>query len=237
MKNLASLIIAMLLCLSLSAQTRPTIKGRVVDSTTNKAIEFANVVVTDSDNKTIASTSVNGGEFLIKDIRKGECYLSVMLVGYRPYTSEKIIVTEQSIDLGTIALQEVEMGLEEVVVSGEKSHIVYKLDRQKISGSSSLSAAGGTAIDILSSTPSVRIDADGDVSFRGSTGFLVYVDGKQSPLEGAQALAQIPAANIEDIEIITTPSARYRTDGDVGIININQALLVNVSLQIQSVSY
>lgn len=220
MKNLASLIIAMLLCLSLSAQTRPTIKGRVVDSTTNKAIEFANVVVTDSNNKTIASTSVNGGEFLLKDLRKGECYLSVMLVGYQPYTSEKLIVAEQSIDLGTIALQEVEMGLEEVVVSGEKSRIVYKLDRQKINGSSSLSAAGGTAIDVLSSTPSVRIDADGGVSFRGSTGFLVYVDGKQSPLEGAQALAQIPAANIEDIEIITTPSARYRTDGDVGIINI-----------------
>ena len=220
MKNLASLIIAMLLCLSLAAQTRPTIKGRVVDSTTNKAIEFANVIVTDSDNKTIASTSVNDGEFLLKDIRKGECYLSVMLVGYQPYTSEKLIVAEQSIDLGTISLQEVEMGLEEVVVSGEKSRIVYKLDRQKISGSSSLSAAGGTAIDVLSSTPSVRIDADGGVSFRGSTGFLVYIDGKQSPLEGAQALAQIPAANIEDIEIITTPSARYRTDGDVGIINI-----------------
>lgn len=220
MKNLASLIIAMLVCLSLSAQTRPTIKGRVVDSTTNKAIEFANVVVTDSDNKTIASTSVNGGEFLLKGLRKGECYLSVMLVGYQPYTSEKLIVAEQSIDLGTISLQEVEMGLEEVVVSGEKSRIVYKLDRQRISGNSSLSAAGGTAIDILSSTPSVRIDADGGVSFRGSTGFLVYVDGKQSPLEGAQALAQIPAANIEDIEIITTPSARYRTDGDVGIINI-----------------
>ncbi len=220
MKNLASLIIAMLLCLSLSAQTRPTIKGRVVDSTTNKAIEFANVVVTDSNNKTIASTTVSNGEFLIKDLRKGECYLSVMLVGYQPYTSERLIVAEQSIDLGTISLQEVEMGLEEVMVSGEKSRIVYKLDRQRISGNSSLSAAGGTAIDILSSTPSVRIDADGGVSFRGSTGFLVYVDGKQSPLEGAQALAQIPAANIEDIEIITTPSARYRTDGDVGIINI-----------------
>lgn len=220
MKNLISLIIAMLLCLSLSAQELPTIKGRVVDSTTNKAVEFANVVVTDSDNKTIASATVSDGEFLVKGIRKGECYLSVMLVGYQPYTSQKLIVGEQNIDLGTISLKEVEMGLEEVVVSGEKSRIVYKLDRQRISGSSSLSAAGGSAIDILSSTPSVRIDADGGVSFRGSTGFLVYIDGKQSPLEGAQALAQIPAANIEDIEIITTPSARYRTDGDVGIINI-----------------
>ncbi len=110
--------------------------------------------------------------------------------------------------------------LDELVVSAEKNRIVYKLDRQKINASSSLSAEGGTAVDVLKSLPSVRIDADGNVTFRGSSGFLVYVDGKQSPLEGAQALMQVPAANIEDIEIITTPSARYRSEGDVGIINI-----------------
>ncbi len=110
--------------------------------------------------------------------------------------------------------------IEEIVVSAEKDRMVYKLDRQKISASSSLAADGGTAVDVLKSLPSVRVDADGNISFRGSTGFLVYVDGKQSPLEGTQALMQVSAANIEDIEIITTPSARYRSEGDVGIINI-----------------
>ncbi len=110
--------------------------------------------------------------------------------------------------------------LEEIVVTAEKYRIVYRLDRQKINASSSLSADGGTAVDILKSLPSVRVDADGNVTFRGSSGFMVFVDGKQSALEGAQALMQIPAANIEDIEIITTPSARYRSEGDVGIINI-----------------
>lgn len=110
--------------------------------------------------------------------------------------------------------------LDEAVATAEKSRVVYRLDRQKISGSSSLSASGGTAVDVLRSVPSIRISAEGDVSFRGSTGFVVYVDGRKSILEGTQALQQISAANIEDIEIITTPSARYRTDGDVGIINI-----------------
>ena len=122
--------------------------------------------------------------------------------------------------MGTISLSMVETGLKEVVVTGEKSRVVYKLDRQKISGNSSLMASGGTAVDILKSTPSIRVDADGGISFRGSSGFLVFVNNKPSPLEGAQALEQIAAANIEDIEIITTPSARYKTDGDVGIINI-----------------
>jgi len=220
MKKLTTFIIATICSLSLNAQSLPAIKARVVDGTSKQAIEFANVVVTDEENKTIASTTVNNGAFQIEKIDKGEYYLSVMLVGYQPYTSERLSVGNAPIDMGVIELQVIETGLKEVVVTGEKSRIVYKLDRQRISGSSSLSAAGGTAIDVLSSTPSVRIDADGGVSFRGSTGFLVYVDGKQSALEGAQALAQIPAANIEDIEIITTPSARYKTDGDVGIINI-----------------
>ena len=110
--------------------------------------------------------------------------------------------------------------LDEAVMTAEKSRFVYKLDRQKLSGSASLAAEGGTAVDVLRSIPSIRVDAEGGVSFRGSSGFLVYIDGHQSILEGTQALQQISAALIEDIEIITTPSAKYKTDGDVGIINI-----------------
>ena len=110
--------------------------------------------------------------------------------------------------------------LDEAVATAEKSRVVYKLDRSKVSGNSSLSASGGTAVDVLKSIPSVQINADGEVSFRGSSGFVVYVDGHKSVLDGTQALQQIAAATIDDIEIITTPSARYRTEGDVGIIHI-----------------
>ena len=110
--------------------------------------------------------------------------------------------------------------LDEAVATAEKSRVVYRLDRQKVSGNANLAASGGTAVDVLKSIPSVQVNAEGELSYRGSTGFLVYVDGRQSVLEGTQALQQIAAANIEDIEIITTPSARYKTEGDVGIINI-----------------
>lgn len=192
-----------------------------MDAATGNVIEFADVVVTDNENNTVASTTVKEGSFTIDRVREGEFVVTVMLVGYQPFVSEPIAFgAGKSTDLGTISLSMNETGLEEVVVTGERSKIVYKLDRQRISGSSSLAASGGTAVDVLKLTPSVRVDAEGGVSFRGSSGFLVYVDGKQSALEGAQALDQIPAANIEDIEIITTPSARYKTDGDVGIINI-----------------
>lgn len=222
MKRHLTLTFISLLCATiLFAQTKPALTGRVVDAATGNAIEFADVVVTDNDNNTVASTTVKEGSFTIDRVREGEFVVTVMLVGYQPFVSEPIAFgAGKSSDLGTISLSMNETGLEEVVVTGERSKIVYKLDRQRISGSSSLAASGGTAVDVLKLTPSVRVDAEGGVSFRGSSGFLVYVDGKQSALEGAQALDQIPAANIEDIEIITTPSARYKTDGDVGIINI-----------------
>lgn len=221
MRHLTLTFISLFCATILFAQTKPALTGRVVDAATGNAIEFADVVVTDNENNTVASTTVKEGSFTIDRVREGEFVVTVMLVGYQPFVSEPIAFgAGKSTDLGTISLSMNETGLKEVVVTGERSKIVYKLDRQRISGSSSLAASGGTAVDVLKLTPSVRVDAEGGVSFRGSSGFLVYVDGKQSALEGAQALDQIPAANIEDIEIITTPSARYKTDGDVGIINI-----------------
>lgn len=222
MRTILLTLCAVLCCFVAKAQTQTgTVSGRVVDAVTKQAIDYADVVVVDSDNKTIATGAVREGKFTIDNVREGEFYLSVLVVGYQPYASDRLKFERgKRIDLGQIDLQMVETGLKEVVVSGERSKIVYKLDRQRISGSASLSASGGTAVDVLKSAPSVRIDADGNLSFRGSTGFLVYVDGKPSMLEGTQALNQIAAANIADIEIITTPSAKYKTDGDVGIVNI-----------------
>ena len=110
--------------------------------------------------------------------------------------------------------------MREVSINGQRQRISYRLDRQQIDASQVLTAQGGTAFDVLRAVPGVIIDADGGLSFRGSQDFLVYIDGKPSPLSGTEALQMIGAASIKDIEILTTPSAKYKTDGDVGIINI-----------------
>ncbi len=220
MNPLLTLIFAVACASAALAQGAASVCGRVTDASTGERIDFADVIVTNDDNATVASTTVREGRFAIDRVREGEYTLSVLLVGYRPYSKRLKFRKGEKIDLGDIPLSMVETGLKEVTVTGHRSKIVYKLDRQSINASSVLSAAGGTAVDVLKSTPSVRVDADGEVSFRGSTGFLVYVDGKPSMLEGTRALQQIAASNIKDIEIITTPSARYKTDGDVGIINI-----------------
>ena len=110
--------------------------------------------------------------------------------------------------------------MQEVSINGQRQRISYRLDRQKVDASQVLTAGGGTAFDVLQAVPGVVVDADGSLSYRGSQEFLVYVDGKPSPLSGTEALQMIGAASIKDIEILTTPSAKYKTDGDVGIINI-----------------
>ena len=110
--------------------------------------------------------------------------------------------------------------MREVNINGQRQRISYRLDRQRINAEQVLTAQGGTALDVLRAVPGVTIDADGSLSFRGSQNFLVYVDGKPSPLSGTEALQMIGAASIKDIEMLTTPSAKYKTEGDVGIINI-----------------
>lgn len=127
-------------------------------------------------------------------------------------------VTELQID--SLSLTGMELELDQSVVVSERKYMVYKLDKKMISAAADIFAAGGTAVDILESTPSVRVNADGELTFRGSANFKVYVNGKPAIGEGSQALEQIPASAIENIEIITVPSARYESDGDVGIINV-----------------
>ena len=196
------------------------ISGLATDVSSNAPIDFADVLLTDLDDHVLTSGNVNAGTFSIISAYRGEAILTIYLLGYEPYVSGKLDLSGKAIDLGTIALSPSSDGIQEVTVTGEKNMIVYRLDRQRINGQATLAASGGTAVDVLAGTPSVQTDSEGNVTLRGSSNFLVYVDGRLSPLEGAAALQQIPAASIEDIELITTPSARYRTDGDAGIINI-----------------
>lgn len=219
MKKILSLLF-LLLPLAISAQTAK-IQGKVVDAATGAAVDYADVVVTNMNDKVVASGLVGNGTFLIEKVPVQEVLVMVRMIGYDPYISEKLTLRGgQTVDLGTIRLNQLAVGLKEVTVTGEKNQIVYKLDRQSISGSSSVTASGGTAVDVLATTPSVQVNSEGGMTFRGSSNFLVYVDGQLSPLSGTDALRAIPASSIKDVEIITTPSARYKTDGDVGIINI-----------------
>ncbi|MDH6535459.1 outer membrane receptor protein involved in Fe transport [Parabacteroides sp. PM5-20] len=209
---------------SLLAMDHPGIKGKVIDANNNQPIDFADVLlfIQGKEQPIMHILPDTDGVFRFSNMKEGAYSLLIRLVGYDVYTRQDIVLSPASpcLDLGIVAMQPLEIGLAEVEVVAQKKQIIYKLDKRVIEASSNMLASGGSAVDILENTPSIRVDAEGEVSFRGSSGFAVYVDGKPSVFSGTQALEQIPAGHIENIEIITTPSARHDTGGDVGIINI-----------------
>lgn len=225
MKRIVLLIILSVLFIHSYSSTLPgpVIKGIVVEKGTNTPIEFADVILSKKGETTAVahSFSETNGQFTFSDTNEGEYVLLIRLVGYDIYNAPVIInQSSETLDLGKIELAPLEVGLSEVVIEAQKRQVIYKLDKKIIDASNNLMSSGGTAVDILENMPSIRIDAEGEVTFRGSSGFRVYVDGKPSLYNGTLALQQVPSGQIDNIEIITVPSARHDTEGDVGIINI-----------------
>lgn len=220
------MLIVAFLCSSLNvfAASTPRILGKIVDANDNTPINYADILLfaKGQDQPAYHALPDTDGSFIIPDVKDGEYSLLIRLMGYDVYTKPDIVLTGSSarVNLGTVLMRPLEVGLSEVEVVAQKRQVIYKLDKKVIEASSNMLASGGSAVDILENTPSIRVDAEGNVTFRGSSGFAVYVDGKPSIFTGTQALEQIPSAHIENIEIITTPSARHDTGGDVGIVNI-----------------
>lgn len=195
------------------------IKGVVIDDDTKKPLEYAHIILYENDKPVKEAVSDLNGAFIIETVKEGKYQIHINSLGYDPYIKQ-VVVSNTMEDLRTIPMKMLEIGLGEVEVVVNKKQVIYKLDRRVIEASSSLLSAGGSAVNILENTPSIRVNAEGEVTFRGSSGFTVYIDGKPSVFSGTQALEQIPAGQIENIEIITTPSAKHDTQGDIGIINV-----------------
>lgn len=210
------------------------ISGVVLDSVTASALPFANITLhSNSDSSFITGSSSDiEGEFELNNIAEGDYYLKVSFVGYKTKYIPNLKITNgsQKIDLGRITLSKLTYELDAAEVVGEKVSEELHLDKKVINVSQNLNTQGGTALDVLENQPSVRVDPDGTVYLRGSSNFTVYVNGKPYPLQGSDALKQISANTIENIELITNPSARYDAEGSAGIININLKAQKNLSL-------
>jgi len=199
------------------------IKGSVIDFTSNQPMEYVTVAVYNKKDSTLVTGGISNkdGLFEIKGLDNGAYYVTTTFVGYNKKTFNDIeILSNKNYDLGKIILNTNSSEISEVKVVADRQRIEYKIDKKIINVTQDINAAGGTAIDVLENTPSVEVDIDGNVALRGSSSFTVLIDGKPSVLSGSDALRTIPAATIQNIEIITNPSAKYEPTGSAGIINI-----------------
>jgi outer membrane receptor protein involved in Fe transport len=201
------------------------IKGVVFDSTAGSPLAFANVTLHNSkDSNYITGTSTGtAGEFLLPNVAEGDYLLKISYMGYsnKYIPGIKINGNKSEVNTGKVMLSKTHLELSEMNIVGERASEELHLDKKVINVSQNLTAAGGTALDVLQNQPSVRVDPDGSVYLRGSSNFTVLVNGKPGVLQGSDALRQLPANMIENIELITNPSAKYDAEGVAGIININ----------------
>ena len=200
-----------------------TIKGKLMDQTDNQPIEYGSVAIYQlTDSSMVNGTVTNPqGIFEITGVNPGRYYLTAQFMGYETSTVNEVEVGKTgNLDLGTISLLPNEKMLEVIEVRGERATSMHKIDRQSYEAKSFQASRGGTATDVLRNLPSVSLNGQGEISVRGTTGFAVLLNGKPIQTDPSVILNQLPANAIQNIEVITAPSASYDPEGKAGIINI-----------------
>lgn len=200
------------------------ITGSVIDSISQKPIEYATIsVIGYNDNQTVTGSITDiKGKFVVDKVPFGSYKVKISFIGFSTVTLDSIKIEFQKpfTDLGiqTLTQQTIQMG--EVNVTGQKGAIEFAIDKMIVDVEKTLPAAGGSVIDVLKNTPSVNVDMDNNITLRGNSNVTILLDGRPSGVTDPDMLEQMPATSIEKIEIVTNPSAKYDADGTAGIINL-----------------
>lgn len=198
------------------------VKGTVVEAKTNQPLEYASITLVSTTNPSYVTGDMTdaSGQFNIP-ILPDTYEIKIEFLGYQTLTISNKEITS-SMSLGMIKVESDSEVLEGLVIETKRADVEFKLDKKVYNVSNDNINKGGTASDVLDNIPSVAVDADGNVSLRGNESVRVLIDGKPSGMASniADALKMLSSESIEQVEIITNPSARYEAEGGAGIINI-----------------
>ncbi len=235
MKN--SFFFLLFLSISLLAQSQTKngkISGTVIDGNT-KTIESASIaLVRVSDSSTVKlSVADKTGKFSFEGVKEGKYTVAVSAVGHQRAYSDifEITAANTQVTLKTIELVPVSVSLKEVTVTAKKPFIEQKIDRTVVNVEASVTNLGNSALEVLEKSPGISVDKDGNISLKGKEGVLVLIDGRETRLSGtdlANYLRTINASQLESVEIMTNPPARFDASGTSGVINIKTKKLKQV---------
>lgn len=224
MTMLTALIITTLSFVS-HAQTLSRISGKVEDAR-QSAIPSATVsLLSGKDSALVKMTaSTREGAYQFEGIAVGQYLIRINAVGFAPAYSRVFEVKPEGVTLvELLQLQTAAKDLKAVTVTARKPLIEQKIDRTIVNVEAAASNVGASALEVLEKSPGISVDKDGNISLKGKEGVQVYVDGRPSYLSGsdlADLLRNMNASQLETIEIMTNPPARYDAAGNSGVINI-----------------
>lgn len=213
--------------LFVSAQIR--ISGTLLDAD-RQGVGFANVLLLKAKDSTLvkAELSDDKGRFTLT-ADKGDYLLKTVLLGYRQHR-QVLGRVEADLDLGDIALQTNQTVLGEVEITAQKPFLEQKAGMMVVNVANSITGTDGNAMELLRKVPGMVIVQD-QIRLNGRTGVSILIDGRPTQYVDMNALLQdMPAANIERIEVITQPGARYDAQGTAGILNIILKKNLNLGL-------
>ena len=215
-------------------------KGRVVGSD-GGPLPFANVLLLSHRDSSLVKGAVSDslGVYLIDNIRVGSYLLSATSIGYKQtYVSPLLI--NSNLEIKDITLEDDSKQLDEVIILEKRPFVEQHVDRMVVNVANSIIASGSTALEVLEKAPGVTVDRqNGSLQLRGKEGVIVMMNGKQTYLSMAELvtlLKTMPSDDIDQIELITNPSAKYDAAGNSGIINIRMKKNNNVGTN-GSISY
>lgn len=226
MKRILFAVLPLLSGLIGHAQSAAKISGIIIDGN-KKTVESATISLLQAKDSSLKKFSVadKNGHYKFDGVGVGNYLVSVTAIGHTKAYSEPVLIKEST---STVILKPIEIvpfpkALAGVTVTAKKPFIEQKIDRTLINVESSVSNAGATALEVLEKSPGVTLDKDGNISLKGKAGVMVMMDGRPAYLSGADLtnyLKNLPASAIDQIEIMTNPSAKFDAAGNAGIINI-----------------
>ncbi|HEY5408507.1 MAG TPA: outer membrane beta-barrel family protein [Ginsengibacter sp.] len=200
----------------------------IIKDANEKPIQFANVLLLKSTDSLLVKGMISdaAGKYMFQNIKTGNYIISVSFTGREQKFTSLIEITpeKKEVNMQTTYLESSAVQLSAVKVDAKKPMFEQKIDRMVINVKNSITNAGGTALDVLEKSPGVTVDRQNNaIAINGKNGVVVMINGKITymPMDAlVQLLAGISAGNIEKIELITTPPAKYDAEGNAGYINI-----------------
>jgi len=220
------IILFLLFSIQVTAQTIHPVKGVVKDAG-GKIIDGVDLVLKNAkDSATVKHTfSGPAGKFNFGGIQDGKYFITARLIGFSKAKSPVFTIPAADSDgYVTIVLQPVAIMLKSVNITSNKPLIENKIDKTVVNVDAYITNSGNTALDLLGTSPNVAVDqSTGSISIKGKTGTIILINGKQTYLGGTDLLNllnSMPSSQIDQIEIMTQPSAKYDASGNSGVINI-----------------